>query len=303
MAQEPDNGGGGEIGPDAGMPDAIPEEDLGVQLQIEGVPPQTYWDTVPVFGRGPANGTVIVEGNAGSISVELSSDGSFCLDVPLEKGAINLLEMVAIDELGERSDSQSFDVAQSGEPPAAGDPVAAKNVLLGGLPIAGHTIEAQVGSFSAMTDGNVNSSVRLQNAVWYDDWFILRVPSPDGVESIKVFSNPECTMGDYGVYTAPAVMQNMMQPGPGEASPWTLRGEYKEAGPDINVTDCSEGGFPCQEFQFTAAVTGAIGIIFTGSECTNGWGLDEHTVQEIEAWSPEGVAPPSIEAPSCQGGF
>ena len=122
MAQEPDNGGGGEIGPDAGMPDAIPEEDLGVQLQVEGVPPQTYWGTVPVFGRGPANGTVIVEGNAGSISIELSSDGSFCLDVPLEKGAINLLEMVAIDEFGERSDSQSFDVSQSGEPPAAGDP-------------------------------------------------------------------------------------------------------------------------------------------------------------------------------------
>ncbi len=303
MAEEPDNGGGGVIGPDAGMPDAIPEEDLGVQLQVEGLPPQTYWDTVPVFGRGPANGTVIIEGNVGSVSVELSPDGSFCLDVPLEQGSLNSLEMVAIDDVGERSDSQNFDVSQSGEPPAAGDPVAAKNILLGALPTVESTVDAQVGSFSAMTDGNLNSSVRLQNAVWDDDWFILRVPSPDGVESIKVYSNPECTMGDYSVYSAPAVQPNMMQPGPGEASPWTLRGSYKEAGPDVNVTDCSEGGFPCQEYQFNATVTGAIGVIFAGGECTNGWGLDEHTVQEIQAWSPEGVAPPSITAPSCSGGF
>jgi hypothetical protein len=131
----------------------------------------------------------------------------------------------------------------------------------------------------------------------------LRVPAPDGVESIKVISNQECLMGDYGVYTAPVVEANMMQPGPGEGSPWTLRGKYAADGTEVNVTDCSESGFSCQEFQFTAAVTGAIGINFTGSECTNGWGLDEHTVQEIQAWSPEGVAPPTIAAPSCSGGF
>ncbi len=303
IAEEPDNGGGGELGPDAGMPDAIPEEDLGVQLQVEGLPPQTYWDTVPVFGRGPANGTLLVEGNQGTESVELSPDGSFCLDVPLEKGAQNLLEMVAIDELGERSDSQSFDVSQAGEPPKAGDPVAAKNLLLGGLPTVGSTVEAQVGDFSSMTDGNMSSSVTLQNAVTTDDWFILRVPAPDGVESIKVFSNPLCLMGDYAIYTAPSVLSNMIQPGPGEGSPWTLRGEYKAAGPEVNVTDCSDNSYACQEFQFDASVTGAIGINFIGNSCTNGFFLGEHQVQEIEAWSPEGVAPPSITAPSCQGGI
>jgi hypothetical protein len=305
IAEEPENGGGGgALGPDAGMPDAIPEEDRGVQLQVEGLPPQTYWNTVPVFGRGPANGTLLVESNEGTVSVELSPDGSFCMDVPLEKGALNLLEMVAIDELGERSDAQSFDVSQSGEPPEAGDPVAAKNVLLGALPVAGHTIEAQVGEFGAMTDSNLDSSVRIQNAITTTDWFILRVPSPDGVESIKVYSNTECLMGDYSVYTAPSVLTNMLHPGTlDEASPWTMRGQFKAAGASVNVTDCSEGAYACQEYQFDANVTGAIGIEFNGGECSNFWGLGEHQVQEIQAWSPEGVAPPSITAPSCQGGL
>ena len=303
IAEEP---GGGELLPDAGVADAAAEEeDMGVPLQVEGLPQQTYWDTVPIYGRGPANGTVLVEGNVDTVAVDLSSDGSFCLDIALEKGALNLVELVAIDELGERSDPQSFEVSQSGQPPAPGEPVAAKNIVLGGLPTTASTVEAQVGEFPAMTDGNLDSSVRLQNAVTTADWFILRIPAPDGVEKIRVYSNPDCLMGDYLVHTAPSVTSDMTPPGllDEDEGPWTFRGHYGAQGADVNVTACSENSLSCQEFNFDAAVTGAIGISFAGGNCTNFWLLGEHQVHEIEAWSPEGVAPPSITAPSCQGGF
>lgn len=309
-AEEPDSGGGRVLAPDAGMPEAPPDEELGVHFQVDGLPPQTYWDTVPVFGQGPANGTVIIEGNVETISVELSSDGSFCTDVRLESGALNALEMVAIDEFGERSDTQSFDVSQSGEPPEAGEPVAARNVLLGGLPTPDSTIIESVGSFSAMTDNNMNTSVTLRNDTWDKDWFVLRVPAADGVESIKVTSSRECGntnwgtgIGDYGIYTAPAVVPNMGRPGEGADSPWTQRGHYEADGTSVNVTDCSTTEYSCQEFQFDAAVSGAIGIDFLGNSCSNFWEVGIHKVHQIEAWSPEGVAPPSIKAPSCAGGF
>jgi hypothetical protein len=305
IAEEPGVSGGEAVGPDAGVADASPDdEEQGVPLQVEGVPPQTYWDTVPVYGRGPANGTVRVDANVDTLSVELGPDGYFCLDIPLEKGAVNVLDLVAIDELGERSDAQSFDVAQAGEPPEPGEPVAARNMALGGLP-ADDTLQEQVGFFSAMTDGNLSTSVVLQNAVFYSDWLILRIPAPEGIEKIRVYSNPECLAGDYLVHTAPAVLQDMAMPGalPVDEGPWTFRGQYEAEGERVNVTNCSDGSLDCQEYNFDSTVTGAIGINFTGDSCSNAFSLGEHQIHEIQAWSPEGVAPPTITAPSCQGGF
>lgn len=304
IAAEPEVSGG-DIGPDAGAADAPVEVEVGVPLQVEGLPPQSYWQTVPVHGRGPANGTVLVEGNIDTIAVELNPDGTFCLDVPLEKGAVNLLDIIAIDELGERSESQSFEVSQSGEPPEPGEPVAARNILLGGLPVANSTVEEQEGVFTAMTDGNLHSSVVLQNAIFYSDWFILRIPAPNGVEKIRIFSSPDCLMGDYLVHTAPNVLPEMVQPGLVDADegPWTFRGHYFAESASVNVTDCTDNSLSCQELNFDSTVTGAIGISFSGDSCSNILGLGEHEVHEIEAWSPEGVAPPTIAAPSCQSGL
>ncbi len=302
IAEEPDNGGG--EGPDAGPTPADAAEDVGVLLSVEGLPPQTYWDTVPLFGHGPANGTVIVEGPTDTVSVELGVNGSFCLDIPLDKGTVNDLEVVAINAVGKRSEAQSFEITQSGEPPNPGDPVPARNIALGGLPIPGSIVEEQ-GSYPAMTDGDHSTGVMLQNDIFSSDWIVIRIPTPDGVESIRIYGDEECLIGDYLVHTAPSVQTDMPEPG-GEnvdATPWIFRGRFgsTDGEHDFNVTDCSEGNTPCQEFNFTSEVTGAIGIHFAG----NGCGLvnpQEHTINEIEAWTPQGVAPPVVTAPSCSGG-
>jgi hypothetical protein len=303
IAEEPGTGGGG--GPDGGPIEADAGEDEGVRLSVEGLPPQTYWVTVPLFGHGPANGTVIVVGPTDTVSTELGVDGSFCIDIPLDKGAVNGLEVVAIDASGKRSDPQNFEITQAGEPPDPGEPVPARNIALGGLPIPG-SLDEEEGTYPTMTDGNRNTGVILQNDVFSSDWITVRMPTPDGVESIRIYGDEDCLMGDYLVHTSPSVQTDMAPPGAEsvDVAPWTFRGRFGSTSGvnDVNVTDCSIGSTPCQEFNFDADVTGAIGIRFVNDTCSNFAGLGEHQVNEIEAWTPEGVAPPVVTAPSCSGG-
>ncbi|MCP4448415.1 MAG: hypothetical protein GY811_24195 [Myxococcales bacterium] len=304
IAEEPGTGGGGN-GADAGIPVADADPNVGVVLSVEGLPPETYWDELPVFGHGPPYGTVIVEGPTDTVSAELGVDGSFCIDVPLDKGIVNQIEIVAIDESGDRSAPQDFEVSQFGEPPDPGDPVPSRNIALGGLPTADSTVDEEQNTFPAMTDGSHSTGVMVQNAIFSDDWMILRLPTPDGVETIRIYGDEECLIGDYLVHTAPSVQPEMPAPGDlnEDTNPWVFRGRFgslNEAN-DFNVTDCSSDDQPCQEFNFTAAVTGAIGIRFVDFGCGS-FAPDEHTINEIEAWTPEGVAPSVITAPSCQGG-
>lgn len=305
IAEEPINDNGAVDGPDAGAVEADGGEDEGVLLSVEGLPPDTYWDTVPVFGHGPAYGTVIVEGPTEPVSAELGVDGSFCIDIPLVKGELNSLEITAIDEDGERSEPQRFEVSQFGSPPSPGEAVPSRNVALGGLPTADSTVSEEEGVFAAMTDGNRATGVMIQNHWLNSDWMILRVPTPDGVETIRVYGDDDCEIGDYLVYTAPTVQLDMPIPPDydEEAVPWVLRGRHGAFNPadNYNVTDCSENTQPCQEFNFDSAVTGAIGIRFSNGGCGN-FNPAEHTINEIEAWTPEGVAPPVISAPTCQNG-
>src|SRR5688572_1832851 len=68
---------GGMEGQDAGPPPEIP-------LLLAPLPDSTYWESVPIHGSGPPNGTVLVDTqSSGSLTVPISSSGNFCVDVPL----------------------------------------------------------------------------------------------------------------------------------------------------------------------------------------------------------------------------
>ncbi len=298
-------GGNGELGPDASVEiDADLEE--GVTLQIEGIPPKSYWDSVPVFGKGPKNGTVIVEGSAGTVSVDLASDGSFCVDVPLQKGNVNTLVIRAINQRGERSESQTFSLSQEGEPPEPGEPVPATNVALGGLPTVWSTVDEEEGTFSAMTDGSISTSVVLQNAVTVEDYLVLRLPVADGVEKLRITSDLACHLSDYLIFTAKTITpEQQVAFGALEMDegPWTFRGHSGQTGvEDVNVTDCSTGTYSCQEYNFDSSVMGFVGFRFLNDVCSNTFGLGERRMRQVEAWTPVGVAPPTVSAPTCQGG-
>ena len=302
IAEEPGTGDTGGTGPD-GAPIEADAGDEVVTLSLEGLVPQTYWDVAVLHGSGPAGGTVIVKGPTETVSSELGVTGGFCIEIPLDKGVRNELEIVAISATGNRSAAQYLETVQSGEPPEPGAPTPARNIALGGLPIPG-SIEEEQGTYPAMTDGNRNTGVMLQNDVFSTDWITIRIPTPDGVESIRIYGDDECLIGDYLVHTAPSVQDPMPEPGAQnmDVTPWTFRGRFGSTNGtnDFNVTDCSDSR-PCQEFNFESAVTGAIGIHFVGNGCGS-FNPEEHTINEIEAWTPVGVTPPGESAPSCPGG-
>lgn len=289
----------GEIAPDAAV-------DEGVVLIVEGLPPTSFWNTVPVFGRGPANGTVIIEGTSGNESVDTASDGSFCIDVDLVKGVENTMVITAISQSGERSDSQNFSVMQEGEPPDPGDPVPAKNIALGGLPTAWSKVYATDGTFAAITDDSLSSSVLMKNDLNEDDYLVLRLPTPDAVERIRITSDTTCHLSDYLLHTAKTIsVEQQVAFGGMEMNegPWTFRGRSGQEGmPDVNVTDCSTATYSCQEYTFEPTVMGFIGLRFWDSVCSNSFFVGTRRMRQIEAWTPIGVAPPTISAPTCQGG-
>lgn len=291
-------------GPDAAMVDAQ-VVDEGVPLHVDGIPPTSYWNTVPVFGRGPANGTIIIESTAGTVSVDAASDGSFCLDVDLLKGMKNTLIISAINQIGERSESQTFSLSQEGEPPEPGDPVPAKNIALGGLPTDWTSVDEEEGVFAAMTDDNISSSVVLQNG-FGDDFLVLQLPIADSVERIRVTSDKACHLSDYLLHTAKTItVEQQISFGLMETdiAPWTFQGHSGQDGsPDVNVTDCSTQTYSCQEYNFDPTVIKFIGMRFLNHICSSTLGYGERRVRQIEAWTPEGVAPPTISAPTCQGG-
>ena len=288
------------MGVDAGVED--PREE-GVPLTLFGVESQTYWETIPLRGTGPQNGMLIVDTPQGQKSVNLGADGSFCLELALAPG-LNSFNLIARNEFGEESRTVSADILREGEPPKPGEPLPAKNIALGGQ-VFDTTFQEQEGTFSSMTDGNLDSSVLAQNAVFLSDWLIMEIPNPDGVEKIRVYHNKQCLIGEYYIQTAPSVLTDMLQPGieAVDEEPWTYRGHTGAQ----SVTDCSNSTLSCQEFSFDSVVVGAIGLrVKEDSDCTNavgGFGLGEHRIHQIEAWTPEGVTPPDYSAPTCASGF
>lgn len=303
IAEEPDSSTE-VLGPDAGQV-VEEEEEQPVLLDVHGIPTQTYWDSVPVVGQGPESGSVIIEGSQGPIAVDLGSDGSFCVDMPLEKGRSNSLGLVAIDMEGERSEAVVLEILQDGEPPPPNQALPAKNIALGGLPAAQSTVTVETGSASDMTDGKLGTSAFLSDATFSYDWIIIRNPIADGVEKIRIISDLECPMDEYLLHTAPGATAATPAPGAAESDVggWTYRGHFGSEDTPSLAVNCSTKDFACQEYNFPSTVVGALGIRFVSDDCHNFFGLGKHRILEIEAWTPPGTTPPSNTAPSCQSGL
>lgn len=311
-AQEPGvSGNTNPDGPDAGHD--VQEPDGPVELSI-GVPKaQTPYSTTPLLGKGPKNGSILIEGPKGSVPAEVASDGTFCANVPLRPGE-NTLTVQAINEIGKRSETKTLTILQSGEPPKPGEAQPSDNAGVGALVVAG-SMEEEEGMVASLADGKLNTSVLYQNAVWDDDWFTLRLAAKASVEKIRIYSNKECNLRGYYVHTATSAVPDMAEPGleAKDSGPWTFRGQYAVDGlfnevVTVNVTDCSTADLSCQEIGFFKSdgstyapeAIGAIGIQIYKDGCLSPYsGLGQHQIHEIEAWTPEGIAPPAPPVPSC----
>ena len=70
-------------------------------LVIEPFIDQTYGDNMPIYGRGPSNGSISFTANGIEVVDSIPAGGVFCVDIPLELGLENTVLFQAYNSSGE----------------------------------------------------------------------------------------------------------------------------------------------------------------------------------------------------------
>ena len=100
-------------------------------LLIDPFMAQTPFNTQPVSGRGPANGSLLVTQNGKTQAHAIQNSGTFCVDIPLTSNATNELTFQAlnIDGVPVLANPLKRQIIQSGTPPENQTPVSTNPVL------------------------------------------------------------------------------------------------------------------------------------------------------------------------------
>ncbi len=274
-----DGGMLGMMGGDAGR--------MPPKLELDPLPEVTQFASVPLTGRGPANGTVIIDTPArGSITAMVSAAGTFCVDIPLRPDSENELTLQAIDAMGTYSEMVTTKTRQMGRPPEPEmvTPEEPKNVGLDATLVA-TTTDVEEGDWWALSDGDTSTSVKVSNTRWDDDWFSLQLSERANIGSVHVTSVGDCALSEYYVFLSdtdpppPATRANGMQ--------WREVAHVRGGTGDDTLT-------------FDPMIARYVGIEFISGDCTD-WGLGYHQISEIEVWTRPLPPPPprTVEAPSC----
>jgi hypothetical protein len=266
--------------------------DLGeAGFELDPVPEVTHWSSIPLSGRGPAHGRALVETEQrGTVPAEISSLGTFCLDVPLVEMKENTFVVRVVDAEGAYSDSVEVKVRQEGSPPAP-EPVTTevKNVAAG-AEILRMTTSADEGSPSAMTDGDPGTYVELWNSSWDDDWMIVELTERANVERIRFQTTEGCIMQEFKVRLTDSASPSDPV---GNAEGWNLVEHVTsmKASQDLELT-------------FEPQIARYMAVEFIESGCENWRYLQWHEIREIEVWTAEQVTVPTEppQAPSCISG-
>lgn len=251
----------------------------------------TYWNTVPLSGRGPARGTVLVTYPGGSTTAPISSDGVFCRDVPLTPG-VNAITLQATDVEGNYTPVVNVEVMQSGSPPVVDEepPPSPVNVLQGATMERenvwlGYYETDSSETYQRMVDGNIDSYVDMYGVNWLStDWVFFRLPTAARFSKLVVRSRSDCPLGQYeAMYTD---LENPGDPVHGSGD-WHSLGVITDGGPDSeNLVEPSIARFVAINF-IDGCWTDSITETFS--------------VSEIEAWSLPNMPPPAEppRAPQC----
>lgn len=166
-------------------PDKIPKQartladagpmDENVYLEVEQPVALTPWDAIPLRGRGPGGGTLLIETANKQDVLNLGTTGEFCYDARLVPGE-NVIEFQAISAEGTYGEVLSVTVRQEGTPPDPTPDPGPGQVALGDR-TAGATfydsvdtdtglydlsVELLEGEFQQLVDGQVGEIVKFQ---------------------------------------------------------------------------------------------------------------------------------------------
>lgn len=261
------------------MPDAGSTEPT---LRLDQTLTNTNYFSVPVSGKGPGSGSLLVETPArGAYSTTIGADGCFCLDVPLSPQMLNTLRFKAMDSTARYTPEVAVDVTQSGTPPGMPTPGVPTPLARNGT-VHDTTLTVISGSNASLTDGNASTWVDLENAILSSDWIAIQLAQRGLVDIIRVRSMPACPMKEFKLFISDANDPGAAVSG---ATDWTF--VYHETNGD--------GDNAYQMFMPTAARF--FGIEFLSTDCYGP--VSNHYVSEIEVFTPPPPPPDSPDAPSC----
>lgn len=288
---EPPDGGNLPGGPDAG---AFPNDPAGDRpmLSINQPPAATPYTRVPVNGTGPALGTLIAETATANVAASIGTDGSFCIDIPLQPGIPNTIWFQALDTNGVYSDEIEVTIRQEGQPPPNGNNqhgpeyrnIARFGEILGNLPVL-------EGDPVHMADGDHQSSTRFRRNWSGGDFLVVKLTEKAPLSYVRVFSDAQCPLTDYRLWITD-------QPNPAhDKQIWSLVYQVKTEYNDHQLT---------MPYDIEPTVTGIM-LDVSGHKCDTGvlsWPPSRgiHEVFEIEALTRVEQTQPPPPEPSCAGG-
>ena len=251
-------------------------------LRLDPTLMMTNYFSVPVSGKGPTYGSLLVETpERGAYSTTIGHDGCFCLDVPLTPSTTNTLKFKAMDGQGQYTPEVTAAVTQSGSPPgqpAPGQPTA----LARGGTVHATTLTVHQGSLASLTDGNASTWVDVENATFSDDWIAIKLAQRGLVDLVRVRSLSTCPMKEFRLFISDAA-----SPGPAVQGAADWKHLYYETNGD------GDNAY----VMFTPTAASYFGIQFLSTDCYGP--VSNHLISEIDVFTPPPPPPDSADAPSC----
>lgn len=266
----------GDVAPDAGTS----EVETAVELEVDAPDASTHWDSIPVTGHGPANGTLIYTTAGGGQHVEaLGATGDFCVDVLLSKDQNNTIKFEAVNSAGVYSEPILVDVRQAGEPPETETDT---DTNTGYTNIAyGATIEDMSvgidddGDVAALVDGDTSAHITVRNSVLHTDWMVVELNERLPIEQIKIQTTEDCPMDHFKILlsddadSADPVFNGISYP-----PSWVTVAEVS-VGVPIHVVQPNLGQPRARR----------MAIEFLSGDCSSIIENGRHRIKEIEVWA------------------
>ncbi len=270
--------------PVAELPDAGSESEL-PSLRIDSVRSTTNWDSIPIQGVGPSNGTLHIRTSQGEQQLTLGSDGSFCLDLALELDTLNTITFQASNLEGLYSEEVSVDVLHIPRADNQQPNDELVNVALRATDFSMSNVIPDSGAFGSAVDGEEDSYVVLKHtSALGSDWFGFKLTERAGIDHIQIIGTPDCYPEDYSIY-----LSDFETPG----VPWDT------AFTDWERIETVWGG--AQEQVIVPALGDPkarfFAIRFNGNSCGPFFGYSLHEVREIKIMSRDAVGDPEPPPP------
>ena len=165
---------------------------------------RTYHESTAIAGTGPASGTVFIDTEVdGTIARPIGEDGSFCVEIPLRKNAVNVLGVHVADLGGAESPTREILVTQLGDPPRP-PPEAGINAASSAT-VTYHNLTLVGGNEAMAVDNDPTTVADFQEQLTASGGYRIRIGfghALEPVSAIRISSPTDCAFKAYDLYAS-----------------------------------------------------------------------------------------------------